>query len=133
VARGTWPAYGALAVLALFWGYSWIALKIATRDASPILVAAIRPVLGAVALLGVMAALRRPLRPPPTGPTIVYGLLQTTGFNVCQTVAVSLAGAGKVASSPTRCRSGSRSSPGPSSASASPGCGAWRWRSRPWG
>ncbi|HEY6101299.1 MAG TPA: DMT family transporter [Anaeromyxobacter sp.] len=90
-------AYLALAFLALFWGYSWVAVKIATRDASPFAVAALRAGLGAVALFAFLAATRRPLRPTPFVPTLVYGLLQTAGFTLAQTAAVSVSGAGKVA------------------------------------
>jgi drug/metabolite transporter (DMT)-like permease len=95
--RGRAEAYLALAVLSLVWGYSWVAVKIATRDASPLLVASLRAALGAVALIAVLAATRRPLRPPPFLPTLVYGLLQTTGFTLAQTLAVSIGEAGKVA------------------------------------
>lgn len=95
--RGTAAAYAALAVLALFWGYSWVAVKVATRDASPLAVAALRSALGAAALLAFLAVTGRSLRPTPFFPTAVYGLLQTAGFTLLQTVAVSLGGAGKVA------------------------------------
>lgn len=90
-------AYLALAFLALFWGYSWVAVKVATRDAPPLHVAALRAGLGALVLLAFLAATRRPLRPPPFVPTAIYGLLQTTAFTLVQTIAVSMAGAGKVA------------------------------------
>ncbi len=36
---GAAAAYAALAFLALVWGYSWVATKVATRDASPLAVA----------------------------------------------------------------------------------------------
>ncbi len=90
-------AWIALAVLALFWGESWVAIKVATRDASPLWVAALRSGLGAAALLAFLAVTGRTLRPTPLGPTLVYGLLQTTGFTLLQSIAVSMAGAGKVA------------------------------------
>ncbi len=90
-------AYLALAFLALFWGYSWVAVKVATHDAPAFTVAAMRAGLGAVTLLAFLAATRRSLRPTPFVPTAIYGLLQTTGFTLLQTMAVSMAGAGKVA------------------------------------
>ncbi|HET7826469.1 MAG TPA: DMT family transporter [Anaeromyxobacter sp.] len=90
-------AFATLALLALLWGYSWIPVKIATYDASPLALAALRSGLGALALLAFLAGTRRPLRPPPFGPTLVLGLLQTVGFTVPQTVAVSLGGAGRIA------------------------------------
>ena len=85
-------AFATLALLALLWGYSWIPVKIATYDASPLALAALRSGLGALALLAFLAGTRRPLRPPPFGPTLVLGLLQTVGFTIPQTVAVSLGG-----------------------------------------
>ncbi len=90
-------AWLALALLALVWGYSWVAVKIATRDGSAMVVASSRSARGALALLGFLAATGRSLRPTPFVPTAVYGLLQTAGFTLLQTTAVSLAGAGKVA------------------------------------
>jgi drug/metabolite transporter (DMT)-like permease len=95
--RGRAQAFAALTLLAAVWGYSWVMVKVATRDASPIAVAALRNGLGAAALLVFLAATRRPLRPPPFGPTAVYGLLQTVGFTALQTIAVSLGGAGRIA------------------------------------
>jgi drug/metabolite transporter (DMT)-like permease len=90
-------AYAALAVLALVWGYTWVVIKVATHDASPLVVTAVRPALGAVCLFAALTVMRRSLRPTPLRDTIVLGLLQTTGFTLLQTLAVSLAGAGKVA------------------------------------
>lgn len=95
--RGRAGAFAALALLALVWGYSWVALKIATRDAFPLAVAALRGVIGSAALLAYLAASRRPLRPPPFAAMLVYGLLQTVGFTVPQTLAVALGGAGRTA------------------------------------
>lgn len=90
-------SYVALAVLALFWGYSWIAVKVAIRDATPIVVAWGRCAAGSVALLAYTAMIRRSLRPPPLVPTLVYGLLQTTAFTLLQTIAVSIGATGKAA------------------------------------
>lgn len=90
-------AYGALALLALVWGYTWVVIKIATRDASPYVVAGGRLGVAALVLFAALALTRRSLRPTPIGPTIVLGLLQTTGFTLFQTIAVSMAGAGKTA------------------------------------
>ena len=90
-------AYVALAVLALVWGYTWVVIKVATHDASPYVVAGGRMLLAVVALFAALAVTRRSLRPTPFVPTLILGLLQTTGFTLFQTVAVSLGGAGKVA------------------------------------
>src|SRR5690242_16337206 len=78
--RGRAQAFAALALLSIVWGYAWVALKVATRDASPLTLAALRAAIGAAALLAFLAAARRSLRPPPFGPTLVCGLLQTVGF-----------------------------------------------------
>lgn len=84
-------------MLAVVWGYSWVAVKVATRDASVSAVAIGRSGLGAIALMAALALSGRSLRPPPFGPTLVYGLLQTTALTVLQTAAVSLGGAGNTA------------------------------------
>ena len=87
--------YAALVVLALVWGYTWVAIKVATQDASPLFVAAGRMAIAAAILFGALAVTGRSLRPTPLLPTIVLGLLQTTGWTLLQTLAVSQAGAGK--------------------------------------
>lgn len=97
VARGRASAYAALAVLAFVWGYTWVVIKVATHDASPFVVSGARIAIAALVLFGVMAATGRSLRPTPFVPTLVLGLLQTTGWTLFQTIAVALAGAGKVA------------------------------------
>ena len=95
--KGGVSAYVALAALALIWGYTWVVIKIATRDASPYVVAGGRMAIATVVLFAILMLMRRPLRPTPLGPTIVLGLLQTTGWTILQTFAVAMAGAGKSA------------------------------------
>ena len=95
--RGGAAVYLALALLALVWGYTWVGIKIATQDASPYVVAGARLAIATLILFAVLALTRRSLKPPPVGPTVVLGLLQTTGWTLLQTLAVSLAGAGKSA------------------------------------
>lgn len=97
VRRRATSAYAALVVLTILWGYSWVAMKVATRDASPFFVATARSVLGAVALIVVVAASGRSLRPPPLLPTLVLGLLQTATYTLISTAAVFLGGAGNTA------------------------------------
>jgi drug/metabolite transporter (DMT)-like permease len=94
--RGQGEAYVALASLALIWGYTWVMMKVATENASPFLVAVGRPLLGAIVLF-VVLAVRGNLRPTPFVPTLILGLLQTTGFSLFAALAVSAGGAGKVA------------------------------------
>jgi drug/metabolite transporter (DMT)-like permease len=95
--RGGAAVYLALALLALVWGYTWVGIKIATQDASPYVVAGARLAIATLILFAILALTRRSLKPPPVGPTIVLGLLQTTGWTLLQTLAVALAGAGKSA------------------------------------
>src|SRR5579884_4444269 len=96
-ARPSGSVYAALVVLALIWGYTWVAIKVATADANPYAVAAIRLAVATVVLFAVLAGMRRSLRPTPFVPTLVLGLLQTTGWTLLQTFAVAIGGAGKSA------------------------------------
>jgi len=89
--------YLALVVLALVWGYTWVAIKLATGDASPLFVASARLAVATLILFAVLALTRRSLRPPPFVPALVLGLLQTTGWTLLQTLAVARGGAGKSA------------------------------------
>ncbi|HEV2641970.1 MAG TPA: EamA family transporter [Candidatus Elarobacter sp.] len=89
--------YVALVVLALVWGYTWVTIKIATEDASPYVVAGSRLVIATAILFAILALTRRSLAPPPFVPTLILGLLQTTGWTLLQTLAVAQAGAGKSA------------------------------------
>ena len=89
--------YLALVVLALVWGYTWVAIKIATADASPYTIAASRLVIATAILFALLALTRRSLAPTPFVPTLILGLLQTTGWTLLQTLAVAQAGAGKSA------------------------------------
>ena len=95
IKRGNAAAAIAVVALALIWGYNWVVIKIATHDADPFSVTAIRAALGALCLFAALAFTRRPLRSPPVVPTIVLGLLQTTTFTLFQVIAVASGGAGK--------------------------------------
>ncbi len=86
----------ALVVLGPLWGYGWIASKVALEYSDPMVFAALRVPLSAVVLILAMVAMRRSLRPPPLGYTILIGLLQTTLFVGLSTIALDSAGAGKV-------------------------------------
>jgi drug/metabolite transporter (DMT)-like permease len=95
--RGGAKVYLALVALALVWGYTWVTIKIATADASPYVVAGSRLVIATAILFALLALTRRSLKPPPFVPTLVLGLLQTTGWTLLQTLAVAQGGAGKSA------------------------------------
>ncbi len=88
--------FAALALLALLWGYNWVAMKVGMSYAQPFIFAALRTFLGAVFMFLLLPLLRRPLRPKALGLTILFGLLQTGGFVGLIMWAVSIGGAGKV-------------------------------------
>ncbi len=95
--RGAVAPYAALIVLALIWGYNWVAIKIATNDSDAYFLSAARSVLGTVCLFGAVIATRRSLRPTRWFPTLVLGLLQTSAFTLLTVLAVAVSGAGKTA------------------------------------
>lgn len=94
--RTTALAFAALAVLALIWGYNWVVMKIATEYAPPIEFAALRLLLGSLVLFGVMALMKKPLRPDHPWAYVVIGIFQSGAFVALVTWAIVTAGAGKV-------------------------------------
>jgi drug/metabolite transporter (DMT)-like permease len=86
----------ALVILGPVWGYGWIATKVALEFSDAMTFAALRVPLSAACLFLVMIVLRKPLRPPPLGWTMLIGLLQTTLFVGLVITALHNAGAGKV-------------------------------------
>ncbi len=88
-------AIGAIAALALVWGYNWVVVKVATGGASPFALVAIRTVLGSLALFAVAALARRPLTSPPYLWTALIGFFQITLMTSFQTLALATGGAGK--------------------------------------
>ena len=94
-ARGRDLGALALALLALIWGYNWVVMKVGLEYAQPFTFSALRTSLGALGLFAVLVVMRRPLRPPPLGHTIVIGLLQTTGFVGLLMWALESSGAGR--------------------------------------
>ncbi|MCL5734887.1 MAG: EamA family transporter [Actinobacteria bacterium] len=93
--RGRRYAVVALALLALIWGFAWVAMKTGVKYADPFTFGALRAGLSAVFLLILLPVLRRPVRPPVKGWTILLGLLQTTGFSGFVMWALKNGGAGK--------------------------------------
>ena len=88
-------AIGAIALLALVWGYNWVVIKVATAGASPFAIIALRAVLGALALFVIAAALRKPLKSPPIVQTALIGFFQISLLTGFQTLALATGGAGK--------------------------------------
>ncbi len=76
--RSVYLPFGALALLALIWGYNWVVMKVGVRYSDPFTFAALRNLLGAVALFAVVAARRGSLRPKAFWLTALFGLFQTS-------------------------------------------------------
>ncbi|MEP7185919.1 MAG: DMT family transporter [Rhodanobacter sp.] len=93
------PRGAVLALLAtvLIWAYSWIVMKQVLAYAGPFDFAALRYLLGAALLFGVLLISRQSLRPPPLLPTILIGLCQTAAFQGLEQWALLDGGAGHVA------------------------------------
>lgn len=85
----------ALALLTIIWGYNWVVMKVALQYSTASQFAAMRTFGGGIFLLGLMAIMRKPLRPREVGSTVVLGLLQTTGFTGFIIWALVQGGAGK--------------------------------------
>lgn len=87
----------ALGFLALLWGYNWVVMKVAMEYIGPMDFAALRGVLGALLLFGVLWAAGAPLAPRHVGKTILLGLFQTAGFVGLISWALNIGPAGKSA------------------------------------
>ncbi len=87
---------GALALVALLWGYNWVVVKVGLQYAAPFTYSALRNLIGAVVVFGIAAVLRRPLRPQALGMTALFGLFQTAGSAGLAMWAVHIGGVGKV-------------------------------------
>ncbi len=87
----------ALLATIVIWAYSWVVMKQVLQHAGPFDFAAIRYVLGALVLFGVLLVTRQSLRPPPLLPTLLIGLCQTTAFQGLGQWALVSGGAGRVA------------------------------------
>jgi drug/metabolite transporter (DMT)-like permease len=96
-ARARYLPLIALALLALIWGYTWVALKIGVGYSGPYMFAALRTLPAGILLLILVAALGRPLRPKGLGLTVLLGVLQTSGFMGLTIAALVNGGAGRTA------------------------------------
>jgi drug/metabolite transporter (DMT)-like permease len=90
-------AYVALFVLAVIWGYNWVVMKQALHYAGAFQFGALRTFLGALCLLALLAACRKPVRPREIPTLALLGVLQTTGFTGLIIWALVEGGAGKTA------------------------------------
>ena len=94
---GVVRAFIALFVLSLLWGYNWVVMKYALAYAGPFQFGALRTFGGALCLMALLLALRRPLRPRELPTLILLGILQTSGFTGLIIWALVEGGAGKTA------------------------------------
>jgi drug/metabolite transporter (DMT)-like permease len=93
----TLKAFGALLLLSVLWGYNWVVMKYALLDAGPFQLGAMRTFLGSLCLMGVLLALKKPLRPQEVPTVMLLGILQTCGFTGLIIWALVHGGAGKTA------------------------------------
>jgi drug/metabolite transporter (DMT)-like permease len=93
----SWKPLLGLAVLSLIWGYNWVVMKQALRFSGPFTFAALRSLLGGLALALVLVLLRRSLAPGSLLAVITLGILQTATFTGLATWALVSGGAGKTA------------------------------------
>lgn len=87
----------AFALLGLLWGYNWVVMKLALRDAGPIDFAVLRVGIGALVTFALLPVLGVPLKPRHVGKTIWLGLFQTTGFVGLISLSLAFGHAGKSA------------------------------------
>jgi drug/metabolite transporter (DMT)-like permease len=93
----SWKPLLGLAVLSLIWGYNWVVMKQALRFSGPFTFAALRSLLGGLALALVLLLLRRSLAPGSLLAVVSLGVLQTATFTGLATWALVSGGAGKTA------------------------------------
>lgn len=96
-ANSTRNAVAALFLLALIWGYNWVVMKIALKDCGPFTFAAMRTVLGALALFPLLHFRDGFSLPKGIGRLALLGLLQTSAFLAFTMWALVEGGAGKTA------------------------------------
>ncbi|HZP94208.1 MAG TPA: EamA family transporter [Burkholderiales bacterium] len=95
-ARETRRAAVIMIALVVLWGYSWITSKIGLYYASPLDFSVARVLLGALSLLGYLLWSRAPLRPQHVKWALFIGMVQTAGFIILNTWALSEGGPGKI-------------------------------------
>ncbi len=83
-------------MLPFIWGYTWVPLKIGVAYCPPFTFAALRALPGGLILLGIAAALGRPVRLKAALHVISVGVLQTGGFMGLTIAALVTGGAGRI-------------------------------------
>lgn len=84
----------ALALLALLWGYNWVAMKVGLKYCDPFTFAVLRNVLGAILLFVVLAIRRQSFRIQAFWWTVLIGIFQTSMSGLMYW-AISMGSAGK--------------------------------------
>jgi drug/metabolite transporter (DMT)-like permease len=87
----------ALVLLALFWGYNWVVMKVVLKDCGPFTFAALRTMLGALVLFPMLPFKGGLKVPKAVSKLILLGLLQTTAFLGLTFWALVQGGVGKTA------------------------------------
>ena len=90
-------AFLALVILSILWGYNWVVMKYALLDAGAFQFGAMRTFFGALCLLLLLVAMRKPMKIQEIPSLIVLGILQTCGFTGMIIWALVEGGAGKTA------------------------------------
>jgi len=93
----TIKAFAALVLLSLLWGYNWVVMKFALEDAGAFQFGAMRTFFGAMCLMLLLIAIRKPLKVEQVPSLIILGVLQTCGFTGMIIWALVEGGAGKTA------------------------------------
>src|SRR5690606_32625984 len=80
----------------LIWSYNWIVMKSVLDYIGAFDFAVLRCVFGVLLLFAMLRLRGRGMAPPPLGPTVLIGLLQTVGMIGLAQWALVTGGAGKV-------------------------------------
>ena len=95
--RSVGGAYVAMVVLTLLWGGNWLAMKVALRQADPVVYNIQRTLVAIVVLFAVLLLLRRPLLPGSWWAVVVTGFFQTTVNFYATAMALAEGGVGRTA------------------------------------
>lgn len=90
-------ALAGLAFITLVWSFHWVVLKSVMQYMGAFDITALRCLLGALLLLGLLKLCGNKLSPPPFKSTFLIAMLQTVGMNGLSQLALISGGAGKVA------------------------------------
>lgn len=89
-------AWLVMVALILIWGYAWLASKIALTYSTPFMLATTRIAVGVLAMLAVLVAARRSLRPRHLKAALAVGMIQTAAFHLLNNWALSGGSTGNI-------------------------------------